>query len=119
MITIPRFLSAGLTVITGLLRFRVLRARCCWEFRFLLGYLQIYGKLLATSSFVSSICFSRLAMPVYRCCGDSITGGGRNFMGLYILAVVDGFGGVWWTFWWVQYVRLYFNRSDFAYSLKL
>ena len=64
MITMPRFLSAGLTVITDFFRFREIRAEYCWGFRLLLEDSQTLGKLLATSVFVSSIYFSRLPIPL-------------------------------------------------------
>ena len=38
---------------------------------------QMCGRLFATSSLMY---FSSLAIPVYRCCGDSITGGGKNLI---------------------------------------
>ena len=54
----------------------------------------------------ATIYFSRVAIPVYRSCGDWIVGGGKN------LAVAVEIGIFWCSFWRVHSARLYFNLSD-------
>ena len=82
MITIPRFLSAGFMVMVDLFFVRLFNALSCFRDKFFSVVLQMFGRLSTTSCFVSSIYFSRGAMPVYRSCGDSIFGAGRNLIAL-------------------------------------
>ena len=92
MRTMPRFLSAGLIVMCVFAFFSLVKAvRCCRE-RLGLSLQQMLGRLSAMRCFVSSMYCSRWETPEKRCIGDSILGGGRNFMRLYILDVVVGFG---------------------------
>lgn len=85
--TIPRFLSAGLIVMIDFLFFKLDKALCCsgvknWVIS------QMCGKLSSTNCFVSSMYFSKVARFVYRSCGDSMDGDGKNFIFLWIYDVV-------------------------------
>ena len=82
MRTMPKFLSAGLIVTVCRFFLRLARAVRCCRVRLLVVVLQIVGRLSSSNCFVSSMYFSRWAIPVYRCCGDSMVGGGRNLIRL-------------------------------------
>ena len=82
IITIPRFLSAGFMVMVDLFFIRLFKAQFCFKDKFFSIVLQMFGKLSTTSYFVASIYFSRGAMPVYRSCGDSMFGAGKNLIAL-------------------------------------
>ena len=69
-------------VMVDLFFVRLVKALFCFRDRFFPVVLQIFGKLSTTSCFVSSIYFSRGAMPVYCSCGDSTFGAGINVIAL-------------------------------------
>ena len=119
MRTIPKFLSAGLIVTVCCCFLRLARAVRCCRVRLSVVRSHIVGRLSSISCFVSSMYFSRCAIPVYLCCGVSIVGGGKNFMCLYTLEVMVGVVALWCCFWLVQCALLYFSLRDLANSSKL
>ena len=82
IITILRCLSAGFMVMVDLFFVRLFKALFCFRDKFFSVVLQMFGKWSTTICFVSSIYFSRGAMPVYCSCGDSMFGAGRNLIAL-------------------------------------